>query len=65
MSILTTSTVVSHRYYMKKTRAHIIERIGELERINLLPRTPSSNLWKLQKHELAKRAMELHAKLPS
>lgn len=64
MSIMTVTTRVSHKWYMRKRRDEIIDCIKELhEQLNLgKPDLPRFNHW--DKYALAWEALKLHQMLP-
>ena len=64
MSIVETFVTPSHRYYMKRTKAVIINHIEMLEKTRFTP-GEHSNLMTMSKGELASRAMKAHRSLPN
>jgi len=67
MAIVTTITTASSRYYMKRSKDEIIRRIEEMRHVLGLPRYTLEERVSLSKQkawELARLAMEHHAKFP-
>jgi polyphosphate kinase 2 (PPK2 family) len=64
MTIVTYEIRVSHRYYMRKTKSDIIDRIDMMREQLKLPPLDKSEIKNWDKYSLASEAMSTHRLFP-
>ncbi len=64
MAVMTVTSTVSVRYFMKKSKDWLRNHIHDLRRILDLPQDLSSTMEAMDKFALARLALDLHNQLP-